>query len=58
MTKLIDLVRDFRRRSATSEEDITMEVIDRDGAHIGGSARRATAHIRVITGVPRTPGDR
>jgi hypothetical protein len=59
MIKLIDLVRDYRQRRATAEEEgeITMEVIDQDGNHLGGSVRRGKRHIRVFTGVARAPDD-
>ena len=42
MNKLIDLVRDYRKRRATAEEEgeITMEVIDEESNHLGGSERR------------------
>jgi hypothetical protein len=54
MSKFTDLVRDYRREF-TAEGDITVEVIDRHGNHVGGSNRKGKKHIQVITNVP-VPG--
>jgi hypothetical protein len=56
MSKFADLVRDYRRQS-TAEGDVTLEVVDRAGNHVGGSTRRGKMHYQVITNVavPASP---
>jgi hypothetical protein len=51
MSKLLDLVRDFRRQSSTAERTVTYEVVDPHGNSIVPCLHKGTTHYRICTGV-------